>query len=84
MRRLIPSSNHGLSNIKFLVRCVIFGAPRIDKNCVILDFIIATLPVNLFKIPFTHFLTAFRTPPIFCVPLIDLQDTLKGILALSK
>ena len=67
LRRLILSSKLGSSNIKLFVHCVIFGALRINKNCVILDFIIATLPVNLFKILFTHFLTTFHTPPLFCV-----------------
>ena len=46
---------------------VIFGALRIVLNRVIYVFIIATLPVNLLKILFTRFLTAFYTPLIFCV-----------------
>ena len=45
---------------------VIFGALRVVKNRVIIVFIIATLPVNLVKILFTRFLTAFNTPLFFC------------------
>ena len=43
----------------------VFGALRIDKNRVILVFIIATLPVYLVQILFTRFSTAFYTPLIF-------------------
>ena len=36
-----------------------YGALRIVKNCVILVFIIASLPTNLLKILYTRFLPTF-------------------------
>ena len=54
---------------------VIFGALRIVKNRVVLVFTIATLTVNLLKILFTRFLTAFYTPIFICVFIEDLHHT---------